>query len=397
MIETVLLNGLWQGAIIVAVAAVAARFVARSASTRYAVWLCGLLAIALTPIASSINLGAPVPYTPIAAPIHAAASFTAHASNWQWLIVVWAIGVALCVARLIFSSLRIAGVLHRSVPATHLGHDIVTSSDVSIPISAGFFSPVVIVPTELASTMSAAELAPIIEHERAHIRRGDILTNLAQRLVEAALFFNPFVYLIGAQLIREREIACDDAAVRIAVTPVAYASSLMRLAQSTTRPQTALLSPSVIGSGHVLVGRIARVLNGKSRTFGFNAALVVAVIAVFGGLMFFLESTMAHANPVIAKATACTVPNADASVITPGPIVYPDGAAAKGPRAAVVEVMISATGAPTGTHVYKTSGDPLIDKAAANAAMASTYSPKTVGCKGVAGAFLFRADFTPQS
>src|SRR6185312_4287699 len=106
MIVTIFLNSLWQGAIIVAIAALASRFAARgSASTRYALWFAALSALAIIPIASSTDLLAffsPIPDATVSAPIHAVSAATAHAANWTWLMLAWAAGAAFFVARLAY-------------------------------------------------------------------------------------------------------------------------------------------------------------------------------------------------------------------------------------------------------------------------------------------------------
>src|SRR5579862_5486927 len=186
MIVTIFLNSLWQGAIIVAIAAVVSRVAVKaSASTRYALWFAALLALAVIPVLSSMNLLAflaPIPDTAVSAPIRAVGSVTAHASNVTWLIAVWIAGVAFFAGRLVVSYVRLARVLHYAFPAPALGNDVVLSREVTIPIAAGLFSPVVILPFALPETMEAAELEQVVEHERAHIRRGDILTNFVQRV-----------------------------------------------------------------------------------------------------------------------------------------------------------------------------------------------------------------------
>ncbi|MGB8627176.1 MAG: hypothetical protein WCD03_13545, partial [Candidatus Cybelea sp.] len=60
MIANVLFNGLWQGAVLVAIAWFVTRLIPRSnAATRYALWFLTLLALAIVPILTTAsNAGA---------------------------------------------------------------------------------------------------------------------------------------------------------------------------------------------------------------------------------------------------------------------------------------------------------------------------------------------------
>ena len=56
MIANVLLNGLWQGVPLVAIAWLVTRLIPRSdAATRYAVWFVTLLALAIVPILATVS------------------------------------------------------------------------------------------------------------------------------------------------------------------------------------------------------------------------------------------------------------------------------------------------------------------------------------------------------
>ena len=68
-------------------------------------------------------------------------------------------------------------------------------------------------------------------------------------------------------------------------------------------------------------------------------------------------------------------------------------------RRSLVTVQIAVTIAPSGkvvgAEVYRSSGDPAVDKAVLTAAEKSTYSPKLVNCVPVGGTYLFKADVAP--
>src|ERR1700722_20711649 len=71
---------------------------------------------------------------------------------------------------------------------------LLISKRVAGPVSLGFLNPAILIPRAFLDTLSDAELDHIVLHELAHLRRRDDWTNLAQRLIEAALPLHPAVY-----------------------------------------------------------------------------------------------------------------------------------------------------------------------------------------------------------
>jgi hypothetical protein len=59
------------------------------------------------------------------------------------------------------------------------------------------------------------QLAAVIAHEVAHIRRGDYAINLLHSAVEVPLFFSPAVVWISRCIRDAREFCCDDEAAAI--------------------------------------------------------------------------------------------------------------------------------------------------------------------------------------
>ena len=396
MIVTVLLNGVWQGAFVVAIAAAITALVPqRHAATRYAVWFVALLALAFLPV---LTLWHPTPevttLTPLVFSKTTALAERATADNSWWLIALWIAGTIVFVARLVRSHLRIGRIMKAALPAPNLGADILTSHDVAYPIAAGFFAPMVILPADIATTLEPRDLEAIVRHERAHIARHDILTNLAQRSIEACLFFNPWVYLIGRQLLKEREAACDDWAVNATGEPDRYVSCLAQLASGVHPMRTPLLTPSALGSRRMLVGRIARLLNGKATQLKTNYLVLGASTLAFALLAVVLQMTTGQAAPstvAVTNPTKCdhpaTVLNAVAPEIPKGtPEVRAD---------VTVRVGIAPTGTVTYVSMVKSSGVSAIDIATVEAAKSSKYAPAMANCKAVSGSYLFHVQTAP--
>jgi beta-lactamase regulating signal transducer with metallopeptidase domain len=84
----------------------------------------------------------------------------------------------------------------------------------------------------------------VLAHECAHIRRYDYLVNLLQSLPETVLFHHPAVWWISAPIRHERELCCDDLAVRSCGDVLCYARALASLERLRVTPLRLALSVS---------------------------------------------------------------------------------------------------------------------------------------------------------
>lgn len=396
MIDSFLLDTLWQGALVLATAAIVTTLLPRrDAASRYAVWYVALLALVMLPaisvfhpLASSAHLPAAVVQTTAAA--SGIAAHTARTGG-VWLLGFWLAGVMLGLLRLLVNAVALRRIVGNAKPVAVLGARVFSSRNIAIPIATGIFAPAIVLPQTLVETLDTVDLAGIVRHERAHIRRLDLVGNLVQRILEAVLFFNPWVYAIGRQLVKEREAACDDWAVRATHGADRYALCLSRVAQSARRSQSFLLSPSAIGSKHMLVARIARLLNGEAGEVKVNYFVLGASIASFTVVGFLLQPERG-----LAAAPSCTTAHANAEVTVINPVApdIPKGDV-KGAMSAEVLVTVSADGRPTNAKVVKSSGSDGMDRATVDAATKSTYSPAMKSCKAVEGTYLFRVTAAP--
>jgi TonB family protein len=393
---SVLLDSLWQGALVVAVAAGFTAIVPqRHAATRYAVWFASLIALALVPLSGRFSFGnyaSAIPGSVIRVTGAAAhATHQAASTDAGWLAAVWIAGVSVCLLRLALCQIRIARILQFAAPAPEFGDRVVLSSRISIPIAAGLTKPCVVLPERLVATIDPIDLESIVAHERAHIERRDILGNIVQRLFESVLFFNPWAYVIGRQLVKEREAACDDRAVNAANDPERYASCLASLALRTARAASPLLTPSAMGSGRMLVDRIARLLNGKVAELKTNYIVVAAACALFALVALGIQTPRSLASTAGANCSA------GVKMIDAVPPDIPEADLKAHAHAQVTMlVTVTAGGHASDIELVKSSGDAAIDHAVARAAAKSTYKPEIRNCKAVSGGkYFFHVDTSP--
>lgn len=400
MIDTALLNSLWQGGLVAAIAAITAALLPKHhAASRYTVWLTALAGLVALPLITAFHpqyaaplLPAVVTQTTVATSV---VTQRAADASGPWLIALWAFGLLFCSGRLLLSYARIAAIVRDSRPALDLGQDVRISDSLAVPIAAGFINPVVILPAAAVHDLPAADLLAVMEHERAHIRRGDLVTNLIQRLVEAVLFFNPWTYVIGRQLVNEREAACDDWAVVATGAADRYATYLAELALATRGTRTPLLTPSALGSKRLLLGRIARLLKGKVIVVKTNYIASAVSVTALAILTLALQSkgiasvqTMLASDPNLAKCYH------EITVINAAPPDIPKSAYRANASANAL-VTVGTDGRPVSAKIVLSSGSKAIDNATVVAAMKSTYSPEMSNCKLKTGTYLFKVETAP--
>jgi TonB family protein len=309
--------------------------------------------------------------------------------------------------RLGASFVRIARIRREARPVNGADCDIYSSDEIAVPIVAGILAPRIVIPGGLLAELNPADLQSIVHHERAHVRRNDCFWNLVAQVIQAVLFFNPWVRIAGKHVCEEREAACDDRVVAEIGRADEYAACLAALAQKALYRGAPLLTPSVVRSHHTLVSRIERLSSTQARCLTVNTFAVGGTIVIFIALTLavaMFSPAFALAPPEAAQAAAptgslvaaaCAQPNAEARVVSPAMPNVPHGVKV---RATVeVAVTIAPDGKVTHATIVHSSGNETIDRAVVEAAIHSTYSPKLVNCTPVQGGYLFRADLAPSS
>lgn len=158
------------------------------------------------------------------------------------------------------------------------------SSEIVVPMAVGLFDAMIIVPDHLLEDLDPIDIDRIILHELAHLRRNDDWINVIERLAQAVLFFNPGVLWLIAQLDLEREIACDDWVLE-QNEALPYATCLTRIAETTVWPYRAMSAPGTFVTRRAMSVRIERLLS-KHRDVRTSPSWAPTGIAVaaFGAL-----------------------------------------------------------------------------------------------------------------
>ncbi|MFB0555512.1 MAG: M56 family metallopeptidase [Phycisphaerae bacterium] len=153
---------------------------------------------------------------------------------------VWLVGVVFVLARFAVGWYRLRRIRLSTEPVLQNERianldgqklRILVTSHVQGPVCFGVLRPVILLPKEMYEKSTEEDLQMVLNHELAHIERRDCLTNLFQRIVEAAFFFHPLVLYASSQLTQQREQICDNYVLKKGVHVMDYIKLLSRIAE----------------------------------------------------------------------------------------------------------------------------------------------------------------------
>jgi beta-lactamase regulating signal transducer with metallopeptidase domain len=254
----------------------------RSSRTRHLVWLYGLIAVAVFPLAAKIS--DQLPSSPVntlispatqtqtfanALPSAVASSVSKaetetfrdpdSALSWRqvlsnfsaFIFLIWLVGLVISLIRLGRSLLGFFNISRRAHLTTLdelacselLPQQVISrrmriglSSEVPSPVIAGIFRPVVLLPLNIAEWTTIDDRISILRHETAHILYRDQYSNLFQSLLCSIFFFHPLVRYACRESNLERELACDACVLDSGVSPENYADSILKVVERSLVP-----------------------------------------------------------------------------------------------------------------------------------------------------------------
>ena len=152
------------------------------------------------------------------------------------------------------------------------------------PTVLGWLKPVVLIPGAALTGLSPQQLEMVLAHELAHILRHDYAINLIQSILEVLFFYHPAVWWLSAKIRQERELCCDDLAVRYAGDALDYARALTRLEALRLESGSPPLALALSATGGSFMHRIQRLISPTTPTplaprAGILALLFLALAA----------------------------------------------------------------------------------------------------------------------
>ncbi|MBS0205090.1 MAG: peptidylprolyl isomerase [Planctomycetes bacterium] len=358
-----LIHFLWQGLLIAVTLAATVRLGrVRGSALRYSLSLLALAAMCMAPVitlsvasmcrTSLIRVSEPSLNLPIAvdvgmlvaelnqvpqvAPIDSVQNVPdLKLDFWTkaqcWIVVGWVTGVALLSLRLLLGWMGVIRMRRDAVAApdwlvgrmNRMSHTLKmaapllrVSVHVTEAMAIGFLKPMILFPAAWLTELPPDILESVIAHELAHIRRHDLWVNLAQRLLETALFYHPAVWWLSHRLRMERELCCDEMAVDVTQNPLRYAETLEAIGRLSLTTDKSLLTVSLTGSSDMLLNRVRNILRSRERsTCGWCAGVIPLSVACLISWSTMAASSVSGqstdqspAEPAAPIATAEAIP-----------------------------------------------------------------------------------------
>lgn len=152
-------------------------------------------------------------------------------------------------------------------------------SDTS-PVTAGIFSPYIILPYEHMN-WDYEHYKAVLLHELFHIKRHDNLTQLIARFICAVFWINPLVWIVEKSLRSEREYICDESVINTGIKPHEYAGQLLEAVKSLPCRNKMFAFDSPMAHILNVEKRILKILSSeKKQNKTFNLLKTFAVFAI---------------------------------------------------------------------------------------------------------------------
>lgn len=207
--------------------------------------------------------------------------------DWRGaLLLLWAIGVAACIAQMLIAFSGVWRIRHAAQPWS-IAEDLLVAHGVPVlktkagtmPMTCGFLKPAILMPED-AETWTEDRRRMVLLHEIAHVKRGDVVAHLLGRLALVLNWWNPLAWLAWREFLKERERATDDLVLSTGTRASVYASHLLEIARS-MRSKPALACAAVaMARRSELEGRLVAILDGRvNRNATKRASMLVAVAA----------------------------------------------------------------------------------------------------------------------
>jgi beta-lactamase regulating signal transducer with metallopeptidase domain len=182
-------------------------------------------------------------------------------------------------------------------PISHISqYPIFISDSISSPMVVSLISPKILIPGQMFKQFNPAQLTPIILHEQAHIKRGDIWFGFFQELIAIVFWWSPIIRVLNRKIHLERELACDLRAAKELRSEKQYAQSLIDCAKLMVTEHRSLLAMGLFSQKKDLNKRIELVINSKKLV----TPSLTAIFSVCLGLTITTVQAAQHFSPKIS-------------------------------------------------------------------------------------------------
>ena len=292
----------------------------RPAAERHAVWTAAFAAVLLLPLLTAALPGLRAPGLSNVLPSAAGPLFQATVSasggsrpavassgalsavtppairlgpmDWRAaVLLLWAAGAAWMLMRTAWACvwMTLARRKAKAFPAacgeveTPEGVRVVKAESGSMPMVSGVLRPVVFLPAD-ALLWDGERRRMVLEHEFAHVRRGDLATHFVGRIGLSLWWWNPMAWKAWGEFLKERERAADDLVLRTGARASSYAAHLLEIARGAQRDRAIGVAALAMARPAQLEGRLMAILDG---TTNHGAPRRVALVAAAAAALAF--------------------------------------------------------------------------------------------------------------
>ena len=158
---------------------------------------------------------------------------------------------------------------------------LLINPEVRSPCLIGLRRPAILLPQGFGAQQTVP--TDVLVHELAHLARGDCAWNLLAGLVQAALFFQPLVWLLTRRIEDASDDAADDCVVEFGLDRWGYAQHLTDIAQRYEPARSeAIAGMGVVTLRSSLGRRIQRILDTTREVSTHPGMRTVVMAAVLG-------------------------------------------------------------------------------------------------------------------
>ncbi len=194
-----------------------------------------------------------------------------------WLLVVWMVGVLILSVRLVMGFIGVyrwrrhleplpeglaqrIGSLTEKLGMKSFSRIFITPSILQA-MATGYLRPMVLLPAAMVMHMQPEMLEAVIAHELAHIHRFDLWINLIQRIAETILFYHPAVWWLSGRIRSERELCCDELAVKATKKRLTYVTTLECVRRAKLTAKQPVLAAGLGQDSKPILSRVRHILD----------------------------------------------------------------------------------------------------------------------------------------
>jgi beta-lactamase regulating signal transducer with metallopeptidase domain len=229
-------------------------------------------------------------------------SFIKFIDLWLLATIIWVIGGVCILVSALKESIAFGLLIKKSsqpltdtvildmvmkhAKANQINRNIKVSicSSIQMPMTVGIFRPHILFPLNLVDSLSKEHIDVILLHEVCHIKRNDIIKNLACVLVKALHWFNPFVWIAIKAIRNDIEFACDQRVLKLIKfgQEIKYCESLLNAARFMKQKMIPPFVASLCDNKTNLKERIMKIIRPKkkSKTVGLISLVLASVMLI---------------------------------------------------------------------------------------------------------------------